>query len=85
MKMITKVFLVIAILIICLIVWVLFLGGGGIIQKGWNGIADSVNKTWIAVTGSNDGVIPYWNANNAQNIGDGVGDVEAGLGAGSNP
>ena len=60
MKMITQVFLVIAVLLICLIVWALFLGGGGILQQGWNGIAGQVNETWQAVTGLDTDVIPEW-------------------------
>ena len=60
MKMITKVFLVIAILLICLIVWSLFLGNGGILQATWNGIADMVNTTWESLTGDSDGIMPEW-------------------------
>lgn len=71
MKMITKVFLVIAILLICLIAWGLFLGDGGILQNGWNGIAESVNKTWHAITGSDSDVIPKWNDKKIDNVSDG--------------
>lgn len=61
MKMITKVFLVIAILLICLIAWALFLGEGGVIQNTWNGVADSVNSVWRTVIGdTNSTIIPYW-------------------------
>lgn len=71
MKMITKVFLVIAVLLICLIVWVLFLGGGGIIENAWNGIADQVNDTWHAITGIQDDVIPQWNSGGSGNVAEG--------------
>lgn len=71
MKMITKVFLVIAILLICLIAWSLFLGDGGILQNGWNGIATSVNSTWKAITGSTDDVIPEWNKDGTNNVTEG--------------
>ena len=61
MKMISKVFLVIAILIVCLIAWSMFLGDGGVLELAWNGIAKSVNATWKALTGI-DTVMPDWNS-----------------------
>lgn len=63
MKMITKVFLVIAILLICLIAWALFLGDGGILQNAWNGIANRVNSVWQTVTGDTavtNIIMPQW-------------------------
>ena len=60
MKMITKVFLVIGILLACLIVWSLTLGEGGLIQRGWDGIADMVDNTWMKMTGSTEGIMPRW-------------------------
>lgn len=63
MKMITKVFLVIAILLICLIAWSLFLGDGGILQNAWNGIANRVNSVWQTVTGDSattNIIMPQW-------------------------
>ena len=80
MKMITKVFLIIAILLICLIAWALFLGDGGIIQNAWNGIATSVNDTWIALTGASDGIVPAWNADKNENLGDAQGNLGLGTG-----
>lgn len=85
MKMITKVFLVIAVLLICLIVWALFLGGDGILQNGWNGIAEQVNTTWKAITGSSDNVIPEWNSDNTQNVEDGTGNLDVGGGGATGP
>lgn len=78
--MITKVFLIIAILLICLIAWALFLGDGGIIQNAWNGIATSVNDTWIALTGASDGIVPAWNADKNENLGDAQGNLGLGTG-----
>jgi hypothetical protein len=83
MKMISKVFLVIAILLICLIAWNLFLGDGGIIQNGWNGIATSVNATWKAITGSTDDVMPKWNSDGTANVGDGTDNLNVGGAGGS--
>ena len=83
MKMITKVFLIIAILLICLIAWALFLGEGGIIQNAWNGIAESVNSTWIALTGASEGIVPEWNADGNENLGDAQGNLGLGTGTGA--
>lgn len=74
MKMITKVFLVIAVLLICLIAWVLFLGGDGVIPNAWNGIANSVNTTWKTLTGSSNGIVPEWHT--GTNLGDAQKDLE---------
>ena len=64
MKMITKVFLVIAILLSCLIAWSLFLGDGGILQNTWNGVAERVNSVWQTVIGdSSSTIIPEWKSN----------------------
>jgi hypothetical protein len=54
MKMITKVFLVIAVLLACLIVWQLTLGEKGLIPAAWDGVADMVNTTWKSMTGGED-------------------------------
>ena len=75
MKMITKVFLVIAILLICLIAWSMFLGDGGILQNTWNGIANRVNSVWATVTGATGDeakIIPEWKKD-TNNIGQGQG------------
>lgn len=81
MKMITKVFLIIAILLICLIAWALFLGDGGIIQNAWNGIAESVNSTWTALTGSDDPIVPDWNSDGNENLGDAQDNLNLGGGS----
>lgn len=89
MKMITKVFLVIAVLLVCLIVWALFLGGDGILQNAWNGVAKQVNTTWKAITGLSTDVIPEWNADGTQNVDQGTGNLDVGGGGtgggGGNP
>lgn len=85
MKMITKVFLIIAILLICLIAWALFLGDGGIIQNAWNGIAESVNTTWMALTGASEGIVPAWNSDGNSNLGDAQANLGLGGGEGGSP
>ena len=84
MKMIYKVFLVIAILLICLIAWSMFLGDGGVLELAWNGIAKPVNATWDALTGQGE-VMPSWNSiTGVDNIGDADNAVGVG-GSGTTP
>lgn len=85
MKMITKVFLVIAILLICLIAWSLFLGDGGILEKTWNGVASSVNSVWAKVTGTTGDaakIIPNWKKD-TNNIDQGSGGFDNATGNGA--
>ena len=74
MKMITKVFIVIAILLVCLAVWALFLGNDGLIEKAWNGVADMVNTTWQTISGSPDDIMQPWDSNKNS-----VGDAQDGI------
>ena len=74
MKMITKVFIVIAILLVCLAVWALFLGDGGLIEAAWNGVADMVNTTWQTISGSSDDIMQYWDSDKNS-----VGDAQSGI------
>ena len=84
MKMITKVFLVIAILLVCLIAWSLFLGDGGILQNAWDGVADMVNGVWQKITGQPDAIVmPDW-AKDTDSIGDGMNNMDNG-GSGGSP
>lgn len=76
MKMITKVFLIIAILLICLLTWALFFNKDGILQNAWNGVAGFVNETWTSLTGAEKGIIPEWNI--GSNLGDAQDDVKSG-------
>jgi hypothetical protein len=74
MKMITKVFIVIAILLVCLAVWALFLGDGGLIEMAWNGVADMVNTTWQTISGSSDDIMQPWDSDKNS-----VGDAQDGI------
>ena len=56
--MITKVFLVIAVLIICLGLWVLVLGKGGVADMTWSGIAGAVNDTSKEIFGDGTTLMP---------------------------
>lgn len=76
MKMITKVFLVIAILLVCLILWALFLGDGGLIEMAWNGVADMVNDTWEAISGDDTDIMSYWKSDD-NNVGDAQTNIDA--------
>lgn len=57
MKPITKVFLVIATLVICLVIWGLFFNTGGIFQSAYNAIVTPINDMWKSVTGSEENLI----------------------------
>ncbi len=70
--MIKKVFVVIAVLLACLIAWTIIMGEGGILQNAWNGLAEPVNDTWQAITGSSDDVMPSWEVTD---VADGVDNV----------
>lgn len=86
MKMITKVFLVIAILLVCLICWALFLGDGGVLQNAWNGVADMVNSVWQSITGNTDAtniIMPDWKSD-TDSLGEGMDNMD-GDGSGGSP
>lgn len=58
MKPITKVFLVIGALALCLIIWVWVFDGGGILTTAYNAAAGVVNDVWQNVTGGADDLLP---------------------------
>lgn len=58
MKPITKVFLVIATLVLALIIWGLFFSGGGILETAFNAIVTPVNDAWKGITGGSNDLIP---------------------------
>ena len=57
MKPITKVFLVIATLLVCLILWGLFFNTGGVFQSAYNAVITPINTGWKSITGSEDNLI----------------------------
>lgn len=57
MKPITKVFLVIAVLVICLVSWGLFFNTNGIFQTAYNAIVTPINDAWKSITGSSEVLI----------------------------
>lgn len=58
MKPITKVFLVIGALALCLILWVWVFDGGGILTTAYNAAAGVVNDVWQNITGTSDDLLP---------------------------
>lgn len=78
---IAKVFLIIGVLVLCLLVWALFFNGGGILENGWNGMANQINATWQKITGTTDDVVPNWNTG-ANNVSDAIDNAETGGGGG---
>ena len=59
MKPVTKVFLIIGALVLCLLVWVFVLGGGGVIETAYNAVRDTVNDIYTSVGGVGE-LLPEW-------------------------
>lgn len=81
---IAKVFLIIGVLVLCLLVWALFFNDGGILENGWNGMAEQINTTWKKITGSSEGVVPEWETGN-NNVNAASGAADTGSGGGGGP
>lgn len=58
MKPITKVFLIIAALVLSLVIWGLFFNDGGVLETGWNALVTPVNNTWKSITGGTEDLLP---------------------------
>lgn len=66
MKPIKKVFLVIATLVLCLVLWGLFFNDGGVLQTGWNAMVKPVNTTWQGIVGdSSSKILPEFSETGA--------------------
>ena len=59
-KTIITVFIIIGALVLALLVWRLVFARGGLLQSGWDGVANQVNTTWKTLTGGNDNVMAEW-------------------------
>lgn len=61
MKPMTKVFLVIAALVLIFLIWALFFNDGGVLQTAYNAMANGVNGVWQTVTGDSSAkLLPSW-------------------------
>lgn len=58
MKPITKVFLVIATLVLCLVVWGAFFAPDGMLETAWNAVVAPVNSAWQSVAGKDATLLP---------------------------
>lgn len=58
MKPITKVFLVIATLVLCLVVWGAFFAPKGMLETAWNAVVSPVNSAWQSVAGDKATLLP---------------------------
>jgi hypothetical protein len=58
MKTITKVFILIAALVLALVGWSLTFGKGGLVQSMYNGVAVPINQIFQKITGSNKNLVP---------------------------
>ena len=66
-KTVRKVFIIVGVLVLCLLVWVLFLGENGIVVTAYNGIADGVNGVWKNISGQDKELIPTWEKGTGNN------------------
>lgn len=81
MKPITKVFLVIGALVLCLVVWGLFFNDGGVLQTAWNALVTPVNNTWSSITGQAGAkILPEFSATGAGKETNGL-DVDGNMGS----
>lgn len=63
MKTITKVFLVVATLVLIFLIWALFFNKDGVLQTGWNALISPVNNVWQDLTGDTTAeLLPEWDA-----------------------
>lgn len=63
MKTITKVFLVVATLVVVFLIWALFFNKNGVLQTGWNAMISPVNNVWQKLSGDSTAkLLPTWDA-----------------------
>lgn len=60
-KTILKVFLVIAVIVLCFLAWRMFFSEDGIMRGVYDGIIGQVNTAWHNISGSDTDLIPEWN------------------------
>lgn len=58
MKTITKVFILIAALVLALVGWSLTFGKGGLVQSMYNGVAVPINQIFKKITGNTKDLVP---------------------------
>lgn len=68
MKPITKVFLVIAALVLALVVWGLFFNQGGMLETAYNAVISPVNKMWKNISGSEENLLPEWKIQSSDGV-----------------
>lgn len=85
MKPITKVFLIIGTLILCILIWAFVFNPGGIVSSAWNAMADGINNAAAQVFGKGTKFVPSWsddtNLNDAEDGASGFGGGTGGGGA----
>lgn len=70
-KTVKKVFMLIGLLVIIFIAWQLIFNDGGILRTMYNGIANGINGQWAKVAGSDQELLPVWDASTATSNGAG--------------
>ena len=79
MKPITKVFLVIAALVLALVVWGLFFNQGGVLETAYNAVISPVNKMWHSISGGEENLLPVWKIQSSDGVDDGNTDQTGGF------
>lgn len=74
-KTITKVFLVLGVLLLCLIIWFFVFGSNGV-QLAYNGVKDVVNGAYQTVVGEDAELLPEWAGDPAGNLGEAEDNVD---------
>ena len=70
MKPVTKVFLILGALVLCVLVWVLVLGGDGVIESAYNAVATTVNEIYENAGGEGE-LLPEWDiGDDSPSVGD---------------
>lgn len=70
-KTVKKVFMLIGLLVIIFIAWQLIFNDYGILHTMYNSIANGINTQWAKVAGSDQTLLPAWNATTATSNGTG--------------
>lgn len=71
MKTTTKVFLMIATLVLIFLAWALFFDKSGVLETGWNAMVGPVNDTWQKITGDSSAkLIPEFKADDNTGLDD---------------
>ena len=68
-KTVTKVFVIIGILVLCLVIWNFVFDTGGLAETVYTAVANTVNDVWATVAGSGaDPLLPAWSGGSTETL-----------------